>query len=118
MRRAARWGVALLTTLTLLALGLIYPWMERGSAWWSVRFEQPWFLLLLLLVPVAFYFGIFGQDARRPRIRLGTVQPLLDGPRGMRAAFADGVRGVRRAAGRGAWPAPAAVGRGGPGPGT
>lgn len=95
MRRGARWAVALLTTFTLTALALIYPWLERTSAWWSVRFEQPWFLLLLVLVPVAFYFGIFGQDARRPRIRLGTVQPLLEGPRGMRAAFADVVGAVR-----------------------
>ncbi len=59
-------------------------------------FQYKWFLLLLLLIPLVFWAGTFGQDARKPRLRIGMVAPLLAGPRGLRAHLRD-LPGVLRA---------------------
>src|SRR5690606_14446619 len=40
--------------------------------------------------------GTFAQDRRKPRLRVGTVAPLLKGPRGLRAHLRD-LPGVLRA---------------------
>jgi len=93
--RGRRFVVALLATLFLGVLALLYPWLERGPRWFDVRFEAPYFLLLLALVPFAWAFSVFGQDTRRPRLRMGTLAPFATGPRGIRAALSD-VAGVVR----------------------
>lgn len=86
MRRAV---VALLTTLAVTGLAVLYPLIARPGAWLSASFQNKWFLLGLFAVPVVWYWGIFAQDARRPRLRLGTVAPLVAGPRGLRSHLRD-----------------------------
>lgn len=96
MSKTRRAILAVLATLVVAALSLLYPWLARREAWSGATWQEPWLLLGLLAVPVAWYWGIFAQDARRPRLRLGTVAPLLPGPRGARSHLRD-LPGVLRA---------------------
>lgn len=91
-----RVATAALATLLFTALALIYPWVRRGEGWLDASFQYPWFLALLVVVPVVFWWGTFGQDRRKPRLRIGTIAPLLQGPRGLRAHLRD-LPGVLRA---------------------
>ncbi len=50
----------------------------------------------MIVVPVVFWWGTYGQDRRKPRLRIGTIAPLLHGPIGLRAYLRD-VPGVLRA---------------------
>lgn len=95
-RLYARIAIAVGATLLTLALALVYPWVQRGWAWREASFQYPWFLVLLLAVPAAWWWGTFGQDRRKPRLRVGTLAPLLAGPRGARARLRD-LPGVLRA---------------------
>jgi len=83
-------------TLLVLAAALAYPIYARREAWESASFEQPWFLLGLLIVPVILYWGTAGQDTRTPRLRVGTIAPFAKGPRGLRSRMRD-LPGVLRA---------------------
>ena len=83
-------------TLGLLVLGALYPYLARGSAWWTVTWQHPWALLLLLIVPAVWAVGTFAEDRRVPRLRVGVVAPLAVGPRGLRAWLRD-VPGSARA---------------------
>jgi Ca-activated chloride channel family protein len=96
--RPARVAIAATATVVALALGLVYPWLARGEAWLSVSWERPWALVALAVVPVVWWWGTFGQDPRTPRLRIGSVAPLLAGPRGLRTHLRD-LPGVLRAAG-------------------
>ncbi len=96
MRRPARIALAAFATLLTLAIGCVYPWLARREAWFSVTWQNKWALLLLAPVPVVWWWGTFGQDARTTRLRIGTVAPLLTGPRGARAHLRD-LPGVVRA---------------------
>jgi len=94
--RPLRAGLAAFATLATLVLGCVYPWLARREAWFTVTWQNKWALLLLAAVPVVWWWGTFGQDARTTRLRVGTVAPLLTGPRGARAHLRD-VPGVLRA---------------------
>jgi Ca-activated chloride channel homolog len=96
VKRSTRIVIAVATTLATLALGLVYPWLARGDAWLGVTWQHPWRLLPLALVPAVWWWGTFGQDRRTPRLRIGSVAPLLTGPRGVRAYLRD-LPGVLRA---------------------
>ena len=96
MKRASRIAVAVGATLAALALGLIYPLLARGEAWLAVSWQHLWVLVGLLVVPVVWWWGTFGQDGRKPRLRIGSVTPLALGPRGLRAHLRD-LPGVLRA---------------------
>ena len=96
MSRPLRAGLAAFATLATLVLGCVYPWLARREAWFTVTWQNKWALLLLAAVPVVWWWGTFGQDARTTRLRVGTVAPLLTGPRGARAHLRD-VPGVLRA---------------------
>ncbi|EYF04482.1 VWA domain-containing protein [Chondromyces apiculatus] len=89
MSTAKRVILAVLATLLIAGAALVYPWLARREAWIGATWQQPWLLLGLLVVPVVWYWGIFAQDARKPRLRLGTVSPLLTGPRGIRSHLRD-----------------------------
>lgn len=91
--RVAILGV-LLVSVTVAALA--YPVAARGWEWLGVTWRHPWALLLLLLVPVVLWRGTFAEDARTPRVRLGTVRPLLHGPQGWRTWLRD-LPGIMRA---------------------
>src|SRR5262245_43064260 len=93
---AFRVAIAVLATLVVAALAVIYPLSRRGSEWFEVSFQYPWLLLLLVVVPIVWWWGTFGQDRRKPRLRIGTIAPLIKGPRGARAHLRD-MPGVLRA---------------------
>ncbi len=96
MNRKRRVGLVAGMTVVTTLLALLYPLIARGAGWLEVTFQYRWFLLLLLLIPLVFWAGTFGQDARKPRLRIGMVAPLLAGPRGIRAHLRD-LPGVLRA---------------------
>lgn len=96
--RLLRWmllgGFAFLFT----ALGLAYAAAARLDEFLGASFEYPYFLLGLLLVPLVFWRGTLGEDARTVRLKLGTVRPLASGPVGARVWLRD-VPGIVRAVG-------------------
>jgi Ca-activated chloride channel family protein len=83
-------------TVLVLTLALIYPVVAKGRAWLDVEWRYPWLLLLFLVAPLVWWWGTFAQDARRPRMRIGTVVPLRRAPRGWRVRLRD-LPGVLRA---------------------
>lgn len=89
LRRVLR-GV-LLVAFTLLALlaAAAYPAFARGSELVYADFQNRWFLLLLVLVPLFFYRSTLAEDRRLPRARLGTLLPLRVGPSGLRVWLRD-----------------------------
>lgn len=89
MSRGGRIVLALFATVIVTALGLLYPWLLRGRAWFEASFQQKWFLLGLIGLPFIWYWGTFAQDRRRPRLRMGTIAPLVSGPKGLRAHLRD-----------------------------
>lgn len=89
MSRAKRAALAFAATLIVAALACVYPYLARPDAWASATFQNRWLLLGLVAVPVVWAFGLFAEDARRPRLRLGTVAPLARGPRGLRSHLRD-----------------------------
>jgi Ca-activated chloride channel family protein len=78
------------------AAGAAYPAIGKGSAWLTARWEHPLALLGLVLIPFVLYRTTLGEDPRRPRLRVGTAMPLIEGPTGARVRFRD-VPGVFRA---------------------
>ncbi len=89
MSRTVRALVAVGATLLFLGLAVIYPLLARTDAWLGVRFDLPWLLLALVAVPFVWWWGIWGQERRRPRLRIGSVAPLRTGPRGIRTWLRD-----------------------------
>ena len=97
-RVVARIAILLMLLGVVSMLAVAWPIVARGSDWWGVSLEHPYALLLLLLVPAVLWRGSFGEDARRPRLRLGLISPLAAGPRGMRAWLRDAPAVVRAVA--------------------
>jgi Ca-activated chloride channel family protein len=96
MKGAARAVIVVLFTLATIWLAVVYPLASRGSEWLSVSWENRWLLLLLCAVPFLLWRGTYGEDRRTPRLKLGTVAPLIHGPAGIRAWVRD-LPGVVRA---------------------
>ena len=88
-------GLAAMTLLVAIG-ALVYPWVARGRGWLAVGWEFGWVLVALAVVPAVWWWGTFGQDRRRPRLRLGWTAPLRDAPRGWRVRVRD-LPGVLRA---------------------
>lgn len=82
-------------TLLVALLSAIYPRLVRPGVWLDATWRHPWAALGLALVPLIWWWGTFGQDARRPRVRIGTVAVLRAGPAGWRTRLRD-VPGVLR----------------------
>lgn len=76
-------------SIVVLAAAGAYPILLRGHALGAARWEAPYLLLGLVLVPLVFYRSTLGEDVRVPRLRLGTVRPLLTGPVGWRVWIRD-----------------------------
>jgi Ca-activated chloride channel homolog len=91
-----RIAFALCVTVIMVTSGLAYPYVMRGEIWWDATWQHPYFAFGLLIVPLLWWWGTFGQDRRRPRLRIGTISPLLTGPRGARSYFRD-IPGIVRA---------------------
>jgi Ca-activated chloride channel homolog len=96
MTRAARAALLILFTLMVGTAAVAYPLFDRQWEWLGVTWQYPKLLFLLLVVPVVFWRGTYGEDDRTPRLRVGTVAPFAAGPRGLRARLRD-LPGVVRA---------------------
>jgi Ca-activated chloride channel family protein len=90
-----RWLILLATLVLAAGVGLLIPWLMRGSELLAARWTQRYWLLLLLLLPLVLWRGTLGEDRRTPRLLLGTVAALQHGPSGMRVLLRD-VPGVLR----------------------
>ncbi len=86
---SARFLLLLLWLLLCASAGAVYPLSRFGSEWLEVKWQQPYYLLGLLLLPVVLFRGTYGRDKRTPRLLLGTVEALSTGPRGLRARLID-----------------------------
>lgn len=96
-RHRIRRAFVLVATVVLTTLvSAIYPAVGKGSAWLTARWEHPLVLIALAIVPFVLYRATVGDDARRPRLRLGTALPVVEGPTGARVWLRD-VPGVFRA---------------------
>ena len=95
--RALRGILVTLGVLVFLVLGAVYPLVMRPDAWFTAKWQFPWFALALLPVPFVVYRATLGQDARTPRLRLPTIMPLVTGPRGLRSRLRD-LPGILRGA--------------------
>jgi Ca-activated chloride channel family protein len=87
---------AVFFTAIVASGALVYPYLARRDAWIGASWHYPWLLIGLAVVPLVWWWGTFGQDRRRPRLRIGTVIPLRTAPRGLRTRLKD-VPGVLRA---------------------
>jgi Ca-activated chloride channel family protein len=96
MRGVGRAALLVFFTLVVAGLACAYPMLAREWEWLGVTWQNRWFLLLLAVVPLAFWRGTYGEDDRTPRLRMGTVAPFSAGPRGLRAWLRD-LPGVVRA---------------------
>lgn len=76
-------------TLLLIALAALVPLVSRGGEWLEVRWDQPWWLLLLLAVPLLVYSSTLRAEARSPRLQVPSLAPLSMGPRGWRSRLRD-----------------------------
>lgn len=93
LTRIGRLLLALILTLGLVALATLVPYGDQLRA---AQYQRPWALALLLLVPIILYRATFGEDRRTARLRMGTLQAMVTGPRGWRVDFRD-LPGVLRA---------------------
>jgi Ca-activated chloride channel homolog len=98
MTRWLRPVVGVAAFCLLLVLAALYPLLSRGEELMHARWSESWALFGLLLVPVVFQRAIFGEDRRTPRLRLGTLAPLVVGPAGARVFLRD-VPGLARSIG-------------------
>lgn len=87
-------------TLLLSAIAIAYPALTRGREFLEANWQQPWALLLLVLLPLIYYRTTFGEDMGAPTLRLGTLAPLGRWPSGIRVWLRD-LPGVARALGLG-----------------
>jgi Ca-activated chloride channel family protein len=95
---AAR-GAALATCARNLFAGLpVELGLSSGTRLVDLSWRHPALLLGLLLVPVVLYRGTWGEDRAVARLRLGTVAPLVKGPRGLRVWLRDVPGAVRATA--------------------
>ena len=79
-------------------LGAVYPLIARGPELGGAQWQHPWYLLGLLVLPWLFWRSTYGEDARRPRLLLGTVAGFVRGPVGTRVWLRD-LPGMRRVVG-------------------
>ncbi len=90
-------ALVLVAALVATSVGAFaYPLLARGGEWLGATWQQRWALAALLLVPLVAWRGTVGEDARVPRLRLGSVRALRLGPAGARAWLRD-LPGVFRA---------------------
>jgi Ca-activated chloride channel homolog len=111
MSRVSRIISIFVGTLVFVTLGLLYPVLARGEAWFSAIWTVPFLSWLPLEARLPTLLGLIvvvcalvlwrmtlAADPRTPRLRLATVAPLLTGPRGFRTKLRDMPGMVRAAA--------------------
>ncbi len=89
--------LALLVGFVALAsiLGALYPLLVRGPELSHAQWQHPGFLLGLALAPALLWRGSYGEDARRPRLLLGTLSGFSGGPTGLRVWLRDAPAALR-----------------------
>ena len=97
MKRAVRVVMVLLGTLLALAAGLTWGMVTLGDEVQQLRWDKPWWLLALALVPMVLILGTVAEDRRVPRLRVGSLAAALATPIGWRARLRD-LPGILRAA--------------------
>lgn len=91
--------VAIVTSFfVLLAVGLAWAAIELTGELDALRWEKPWWLLGLLLVPVVLAYGTVLEDARVPRLLVGSVSAARRADGGLRRSLRDAPGVVRAAA--------------------
>jgi len=93
LRTAAIVGTAIIAIALALSPALIVVAGELES----LRWEKPWWLLVLLLVPVVLWLGTVGEDKRVPRLLVGSIGAARRAGGGVRRRLRD-LPGVLRAA--------------------
>lgn len=94
-RQLRRLGTLTLATLVTLGAALAYPALSKLDGFLGATWQQPWFLVALVSIPIVFWRTTYGEDHRQPRLRLGTVAGLTAAPGGLRVWLRD-VPGVLR----------------------
>jgi Ca-activated chloride channel family protein len=84
--------------IAAVLIGAAYPALARGPEISGAQWQYPWFLLGLALVPVLIWRATIGEDARRPRLLMGTLGGFVGGPVGLRVWLRD-LPGVLRGVG-------------------
>ncbi len=84
-----RLGILASSLVVLTCLGALYPLSRYGAEWLEVTWQQPLWLALLLLLPLVLWRSTYGNDARTPRLRMGSLVGFAGGPRGLRARLVD-----------------------------
>jgi len=67
MRLGIRIAIAVFFTLLFGAGAFVYPYLEEGEGWLLAQWQYPWFALALVVLPLLWWWGTFGQDRRRSR---------------------------------------------------
>jgi Ca-activated chloride channel family protein len=94
---ARRTFLVALGWLATLAAAIAAPALMLRGELPALRWEQPWWFLALLIVPFVGWRATFGEDARVPRLRIGSIGRLGRLPVGWRARLRDWP-GILRAA--------------------
>ena len=89
MRRPMRAFVGFLGTFLFVALGLAWALVVLGADVVAVRWDRPWLLLLLAVVPLVLILGTVAEELRIPRLRFGSIGSARNIPQGFRARFSD-----------------------------
>jgi Ca-activated chloride channel homolog len=111
MSRASRIAGIIIGTLVFTTIGLSYPALARGDAWFGAIWTVPllsWLPrearlptlvgLSVIVCSLVLWRMTIAADTRTPRLRLATVAPLITGPRGFRTKLRDMPGMVRAAA--------------------
>jgi Ca-activated chloride channel family protein len=93
-----RLSTALLFSLLAVVLGVAYPLLVKGPELRGAEWQHGHVLGALVLVPWLFWRSTYGEDARRPRLLLGTLGGFARGPVGARVWLRD-LPGVLRSVG-------------------
>lgn len=86
MRRLA---MALFFLLVAGLAGAAYPLLAKGAELRGAQWQHPAYLFALVLMPWLLWRATYGEDARRPRLLLGTLRGLARGPVGLRVWLRD-----------------------------
>jgi len=83
--------------LLATAVGLLWGFLKLGEDVQALRWDKPWWLVALAIVPVVMWLTTSAEDRRVPRLRVGSVGAAKSARIGWRARLRD-VPGALRAA--------------------
>lgn len=85
----ARLALLSLWCVTAVVAAGLYPALARGYTLLHSRFEQPYWLAALALVPVLLWRTTYGSDRRSVKLRFSDIEAFAGAPRGFRASLLD-----------------------------